>query len=60
MVSRSHVLADGPGTKPKSQSCAFGLDPPTTPEPILSSHLPDERLKFLWNRRSTTAPVLPI
>jgi hypothetical protein len=56
----SHVLSDSPGRNAKSQSCEFGLDSSLTPEPVLSSHLPDERLKFLGNRPSSAPLVLPI
>jgi hypothetical protein len=56
----THVLGDGPGRNLKSQSCEFGLDSFLTPEPVLSSHLPDEGLKVLGNRPSTNPPVLAI
>jgi hypothetical protein len=56
----AHVLGDGPGRNLKSQSCEFGLDSFLTPEPVLSSHLPDEGLKVLGNRPSTNPPVLAI
>jgi len=56
----AHVLGNGPGRNLKSQSCEFGLDSFLTPEPVLSSHLPDEGLKVLGNRPSTNPPVLAI
>jgi hypothetical protein len=60
IIAAAHVLGDGPGRNLKSQSCEFGLDSFLTPEPVLSSHLPDEGLKVLGNRPSTNPPVLAI
>jgi hypothetical protein len=60
IMAGAHVLGDGPGRNLKSQSCEFGLDSFLTPEPVLSSHLPDEGLKVLGNRPSTNPPVLAI
>jgi hypothetical protein len=55
-----HVLGDRLGRNLKSQSCEFGLESFLTPEPVLSSHLPDEGLKVLGNRPSTYPPALSV
>ena len=55
----THVLGDGPGRNSKSQSCEFSLNASLTPKPIFSGHPPDERLKFMGNRLSTTPSALP-
>src|SRR5215472_16295483 len=55
----THVLGDGPGRNSKSQSCEFSLNASLTPKPIFSGHPPDERLKLMRNRLSTTPSALP-
>jgi len=56
IVAPTHVLGDGPGRNPKSQSCKFSLNPLLTPEPIFSGHSRDERLKLLANWPSPPPP----
>jgi len=57
-IVAAHVLDDGPGGDSKSRSCEFSLDASLTSEPIFRGHPPDERLKFLGNRLSTTLSAL--
>ena len=56
IVAPTHVLGDGPGRNPKSQSCKFSLNPLLTPEPIFSGHSADECLKLLGNWPSPPPP----